>query len=279
MHHQPEGRSLAEPAMQETPTQYPTQNQPHLYQSEPQQYPLMGSLTPAIRPNSPEMPTILETNSQNPSPEGPAMLHSSPISNHLTHPLQQGQWNPTNSWLPPAGPQQGTPASLTGHYPMDRLSSSKQAQLHTAPSATGGNQRSSHNASQSLPYQPREGRPPRGGLGSDPYARRTYVEEGLRNAYSGGLGPETPSPQEQRTMSRTGYDDSPQVRCVAAQQCYCITLLVGMQACTVYAPSPGSCAIVFLLHVLCCAPPLSPLRGVTATVKLYVLAADEQRSQ
>ena len=201
--------------VQEAPLHYPSHSQPALYQPEPYLYNHMGS-SGAMRVNSPEMPTILETNSQAPSPEGPALMNPSPDHHQQHHQqqqqhhqMQQPQWNPINSWLPPAGPPQSHPSSLTGHYPADRLSSSKQAQLHTAPSTTGGNKRS-----QSLPYTPVDPRTARGSIGHDPYARRSYVDEGLRHAYSGGvLGPETPSPQEQRTVSRLGYEDSPQVQC------------------------------------------------------------------
>lgn len=222
MHHQPDEGVPMEPPMQETPIRYPPHSQPNLYQPEPQAYPHMGSITPAMRANSPEMPTILETNSQAPSPAGSVMLNPSLDHEHHPHQMQQAEWNPTNSWLPPAGTPQSHPSSLTGHYPVDRLSSSKQAKLHTAPSATGGNKRS-----QSLPYRPGEAKPPRGGLGADPYARRSYVEEGLRHAYSGGgLGPETPSPQEQRTASRMGYEDSPQVCCTAMCHCCIIEIEV-----------------------------------------------------
>lgn len=207
MHHEHDDRVLIETPVQEAPVRYPSHSQPDLYEAEAPAYNHMVSSASAVRANSPEMPTILETNSQAPSPEGPFPLNPSTGHDHQ-HQLPQPQWNPINSWLPPAGPPQGGhPSSLTGHYPADRLSSSKQAQLHTAPSATGGSKRS-----QSLPFGHVEPGVPRGSLGHDPYARRSYADEGLRQAYSGGgFGPETPSPQEQRTVSRLGYEDSPQV--------------------------------------------------------------------
>lgn len=160
-------RMLAEtPSVQDAPGQYSSHSQPHLYQPEPYMY------SQSIRVNSPEMPTILETNSQQPSPEGPALLN--PGVSHQQHP--NAQWNPTNSWLPPAAPPQSYPAaSLTGHYPVDRLANSKQAKLYSAPSPSPGNSRS-----QSLPYgtPQSEGRGygmTRSSMGEGQHSRRSHA--------------------------------------------------------------------------------------------------------
>ena len=102
------------PVQQEIPQsharQYTTPPMQPGYTPDPSQYNSMGStsMSMSMRPNSPEMPTILETNSQA-SPESHMQYASTP------HHGSQSTWNPTNSWLPTSGP--GAPSmggALTG---------------------------------------------------------------------------------------------------------------------------------------------------------------------
>ena len=78
--------------------------------ANPMQYDSMGpgSVSVAMRANSPEMPTILETNSQ-PAPES-RMQYAPPAG----HEGPQSTWNPTNSWLPTSEPALNPGGSLTG---------------------------------------------------------------------------------------------------------------------------------------------------------------------
>ena len=103
----------------ETPVQESPQPHPHTYSiptsqspytPEAMQYSSMGPTSMSMRPNSPEMPTILETNSQ-PSPD--SRLHY-PAGEHQA---SQSTWNPTHSWIPTTGPSITQPPpqeSLTG---------------------------------------------------------------------------------------------------------------------------------------------------------------------
>ena len=104
------------PVQQESPQthvrQYTAPPMQSKYTPEPMQYNSMGStsMSMSMRPNNPEMPTILETNSQ-------ASPDQIPYAAPAVHQGPQSTWNPTNSWLPPAGPGQSqvTPGgSLTG---------------------------------------------------------------------------------------------------------------------------------------------------------------------
>lgn len=95
----------AQPRMYTTPTSQPP------FMSDAMHYSSMGgtSMPMSMRPNSPEMPTILETNSQ-----------ASP-DNHMHQPghhqAPQSSWNPTHSWIPATSMGQSPPppvGSLTG---------------------------------------------------------------------------------------------------------------------------------------------------------------------
>lgn len=81
-----------------------------------------------------------------------------------------------------------------GHYPVDKVgSTSKQAQLHSAPSPAN------RNRSQSLPYQQAAK------ASAEGQQRRSY---GHNMTDDGGYEPETPDPQEQRGVSRASAPDS-----------------------------------------------------------------------
>lgn len=103
------------PVQQEIPQSHARQYsappmQPQIYAADPMQYNSMGpgSMSMAMRANSPEMPTILETNSQ-PAPEL-HMQYAPPAG----HEGPQSTWNPTNSWLPTSEPALNQGGSLTG---------------------------------------------------------------------------------------------------------------------------------------------------------------------
>lgn len=105
------------PVQQESPhshaRHYTAPPMQQVYTPDPVQYTSMGatSMSASMRPNSPEMPTILETNSQA-SPD-----HHMPYAPPARHQGSQSTWNPTNSWLPTSAPalSQATPGgSLTG---------------------------------------------------------------------------------------------------------------------------------------------------------------------
>ena len=83
---------------------------PQIYAVDPMQYNSMGpgSVSMAMRANSPEMPTILETNSQ------PAPDSHTPYAPPAGHDGPQSTWNPTNSWLPTSEPALNQGGSLTG---------------------------------------------------------------------------------------------------------------------------------------------------------------------
>lgn len=111
------------PVQQEIPQtrarQYTAPPMQAAYVPEPMQYSSMGtpSMSMSMRPNSPEMPTILETNSQ----ASPDHMQYAPPAAHQT---SQSTWNPTNSWLPTSGPgvSQAPPGgSLTGEQKIDAL--------------------------------------------------------------------------------------------------------------------------------------------------------------
>ncbi|KAL0054577.1 hypothetical protein WJX82_011171 [Trebouxia sp. C0006] len=181
----------AQPRMYTTPTSQPP------FMSDAMQYSSMGgtSMPMSMRPNSPEMPTILETNSQA-SPD-----NHMPHTGH--HQAPQSSWNPTHSWIPATSMGQ-SPAppvgSLTGHYPADKVGSTgKQAQLHSAPSPAN------RNRSQSLPYQPGTKGSSASRVSADGQQRRSY---GQNMTDDGRYEPETPDPQEQRGVSRASAPDS-----------------------------------------------------------------------
>ncbi len=90
--------------------------------------------------------------------------------------------------------------TCTGHYPVDKVgSTSKQAQLHSAPSPAN------RNRSQSLPYQPSTKGSSASRVSADGQQRRSY---GQNMTDDGGYEPETPDPQEQRGVSRASAPDS-----------------------------------------------------------------------
>ncbi len=90
--------------------------------------------------------------------------------------------------------------ACTGHYPADKVgSTSKQAQLHSAPSPAN------RNRSQSLPYQPGTKGSSASRVSADGQQRRSY---GQNMTDDGGYEPETPDPQEQRGVSRASAPDS-----------------------------------------------------------------------
>ena len=87
-----------------------------------------------------------------------------------------------------------------GHYPADKVgSTSKQAQLHSAPSPAN------RNRSQSLPYQPGTKGSSASRASADGQQRRSY---GQSMTDDGGYEPETPDLQEQRGVSRASAPDS-----------------------------------------------------------------------